>query len=102
MTCALLNQVEEREEQDPHHVNKVPVDGCCLNHIVVLRRELAESAAVEADGQHQHAAKDVCAVEAGEDVEGATEHAVCNPKAELRVVIRLAHQEDHAEKHSHK
>lgn len=42
----VLNEVEQREEQNPDDVYEVPIDRCCLNHVVVLCRELAKASAV--------------------------------------------------------
>lgn len=94
-----LDEVEEREEEDPHHINEVPVERARLHHVVMLCRKLAKASAVEADTEHQHTTEYVRAVESGEDVESSAERAVRNAESKLRVLVKLADQEDHSKDH---
>ena len=51
------------EQQDPDHVHEVPVQRWLLDHVVVLRGELARHATVQHDAQHQDATEHVGEVE---------------------------------------
>src|SRR6476620_7790079 len=59
-------EVEEREQQDPHDVDEVPVQRGRLDGVVVTRRELAGHRSIQHDPEHDDAREDVRAVEAGQ------------------------------------
>src|SRR5712664_2698744 len=66
-------EVEDAEEEDPHHVDEVPVESHRRDSDVVLRRELAACRAVQDDQDQDQSPEHVEPVEAGHGEEGAGE-----------------------------
>src|SRR5579859_6754553 len=100
MAASPLQQVEDAEEHDPDDVDEMPVQRRSLDHVVMLRRELASLAAIEDDAEHEDPAEDVGAVEAGEGEVRRPERAGVEgqPVVEKEgVVVRLKEEEDDAE-----
>src|SRR5947199_8042856 len=89
--------VERREQRDPDDVDEVPVDGRRLNRVVMPGRELAGHRSVEDHAEHDRAAQDMGAVEARQREERGPERSVGQSETELRVVVRLAAEEEDAE-----
>src|SRR3546814_5292311 len=65
----LLQDVDEQEQAQPHHVDEVPVPGHRLEREVVVLAEVALGAAQPDDREHDRAQGHVRAVEAGEHEE---------------------------------
>src|SRR5256885_15769843 len=66
----LVDEVDDGEDDDPHHVDEVPVQTDDLDGLRTLGRQLsAQRHHVEAD-QHEDAYRHVHTVETGERVEG--------------------------------
>ena len=55
------DQVQQREEEDPHDVDEVPVEGHGLDGIMMTSRELAGHAAIQDHPEHEHAAEAIAA-----------------------------------------
>src|SRR5262245_59194308 len=70
---AALDEIDDREQQDPHEVDEVPVETERLDAEVVRRRVLAEERLARAPRDAHDAAEDVEAVETGHRVEGRAE-----------------------------
>src|SRR6516162_5374439 len=60
-----LYQIEQGEQENPHDVNKVPIQAGQLQHGGVLRTELAYEAHEQDDRENHDAAENVQGVEAG-------------------------------------
>src|SRR5579875_21339 len=99
----LLQEVDEREHEDPDEVDEVPVEGGDLDLAVVLGGVLAEERADENRPQVHDAREDVHAVEAGEDEEGGAEEILADRlplvKDELVPLVGLEREEDRAAEH---
>src|SRR5213078_2913562 len=81
-----LQDVERREEGDPDDVDEVPVQGSCLDRVVMPGAELARESAIQDHRQHHGTAEHVGAVEPRQGVEGRPERRVGHPEADRRVV----------------
>src|SRR5215213_7878151 len=68
---AQLEDVDRREDDDPHHVDEVPVDARHLDTEVVLRLrpEVSAPGADVGEAEQHESYEDVGAVQAGEAVE---------------------------------
>src|SRR5512143_3508307 len=62
--------VDAEEQEQPHHVDEVPVPGRRLEAEMLLGLEMTRTRAEQADGQEDRADDDVEAVEAGRHEEG--------------------------------
>src|SRR5438132_9466780 len=58
--------VDRREDDDPHHVDEVPVDPADLDAVMVLRGEVPAEGADRHEEQDREADEHVAAVQAGE------------------------------------
>src|SRR5438132_4365580 len=77
---ALLDQVEQRKEEDPDQVDEVPVQARQLDAQVVVRAVVAPPGAEEDHGEHGHPRQDVEAVQAGhQEVEGPVHRGAGQP-----------------------
>ena len=72
-----LDQVQQREQENPDQVNDVPVQAAKINWCEVLRAEVTTHATQEDPCDHDHANDDVGPVQAG--------HGVVNAKVEVGV-----------------
>src|SRR5579862_5403265 len=63
------DEVDDREDDDPHDVDEVPVEAGDLDHLGPGLRDLAADRHAHQRQQHQDAERHVHAVEAGEDEE---------------------------------
>src|SRR5262245_33180459 len=66
-------EIDDREENDPHQVHEVPVEADRLDPLVALLRVLAEKGLAGHEGHADDAAEDVEAVEAGRREEHGAE-----------------------------
>src|SRR5437773_894112 len=85
--------VDRRVDDDPHHVDEVPVDPGDLDAEVRLRRVVA---AIGPDGRRQEqrqADEDVRSVQSGQAVEDRPERVRVKREAEARVLADLRQQE---------
>src|SRR4051812_32342155 len=81
-------------DDDPHHVDEVPVDPGDLDAVVVVRGVVAAEGTDGGEGEQRQADEDVRAVEAGEGEEDRAEGAVVRGEADAGVLARLREQED--------
>ena len=95
--CTALEDVDGRVDDDPHHVDEVPVDARHLDAAVVLGREVAAEGADRDEQQQRQADEDVRAVQAGEAVEDRALGAVLRREADVDVLVDLDEQERAAE-----
>src|SRR5207342_2971870 len=68
-TRLALQDVDRRVDDDPHHVDEVPVDARHLDAAVLLGREVPAEGPHRGHRQQREAHEDVRAVQAGEAVE---------------------------------
>src|SRR5688572_9987847 len=68
LSTPALEDVDTRVDEDPHHVDEVPVDARHLDAAVLLSREVAAEGPGGRERQQRQADEDVGAVEAGETV----------------------------------
>lgn len=68
-----LQQIQEREDQDPYKVDKVPVESDVFHQIKAIRRIPSLACGYEDTGEINHPAGNVKSVEAGDHVEGGAE-----------------------------
>src|SRR4030095_15609321 len=68
-----LQEIDEREDEDPDEIDEVPVETGDLDLRVVLRREPSRQADQQDDAQVNDATEDVHAVKAGQDEERGAE-----------------------------
>src|SRR5215472_1299578 len=88
--------VDRREDDDPHHVDEVPVDPADLDAVMVLGREVPSEGADRHEGEDRQPDEDVAAVEAGEAEEDGGERAVARVEADAHVLVQLPDQEGEA------
>ena len=81
--------VDGRVDDDPHHVDEVPVDPADLDAVMVLRGEVPAEGADRHEEQDRQADEDVRAVQAGEAEEDRRERAVVRGEADARVLESL-------------
>src|SRR5579859_6569685 len=82
------DHVDEGEQEQPHHVDEVPVPGGRLEAEVLLRREAAGQQPRQADRQEDRPNQHVEAVEAGRHEEGrAVEAGVRRALAAEEIVV---------------
>ena len=94
------NQVDDREEHDPHEVDEVPVEADRLDPLVARLRVLPEEGLPRDEGHADDAAEDVEAVEARRREEDRAEEADVRVEVlveELPVLDGLDREEDRAE-----
>src|SRR5262249_20988867 len=86
-----LEDVDRGEDDDPHHVDEVPVDARHLDPEVflLLGAEMAAEGADRREAEQTQADEDVGAVEARQAVEDRTEAEVAGAEAEMRVLVDL-------------
>src|SRR3990170_1145046 len=90
------DQVDEREDDDPHDVDEVPVQTDELDHFGLVPGDPVVAQHHREREQHDDAQRDVHAVEAGERVEARREQARGVAEAlavERRELVRLATDE---------
>ena len=89
--------VNADEQEQPDHVNEVPVPGCRLEAEMMIRREVAGPAAEPADTEEGGADDHVEAVEAGRQIEGRSVDAVGETEGSVAVLISLQNGEKRTE-----
>src|SRR5581483_8982857 len=90
------DEVDDREDHDPHDVDEVPVEAGDLDHLGLLLRQLAPQRQVPQRQQHHDAERDVHAVEPGEHEEARAEEVGLDGEAladERRELVHLAGDE---------
>src|SRR5579885_3219197 len=99
----LLQEVDEREDEDPDQVHEVPVEGGDLDLAVALGGVLAEERADENRAEVHDAREDVQPVEAREDEEGGAEEILADRlplvEDELVPLVGLEREKDRAAEH---
>src|SRR5579884_3292060 len=99
----LLQEVDEREDEDPDQVHEVPVEGGDLDLAVALGGVLAEERADENRAEVHDAREDVQPVEAREDEEGGAEEILADRlplvEDELVPLVGLEREKDRAAHH---
>src|SRR6476660_6345200 len=90
-----LEDVDRREDDDPHDVHEVPVDARHLDAQVLLRllREVAAPGADVGEGQQDEADGHVRAVQAREAVEDRAEGVRVGREVEVGVLVDLDEEE---------
>ena len=63
-----MNQIEQREEEDPHEVDDMPVEPTEIDGGIVLRAEMPLHASQDEPADHDHSDHHVNAVKAGHRV----------------------------------
>src|SRR6056297_365164 len=94
------DQVDEREDEDPHDVDEVPVQADHLDGLRLVARDAIRSDHRDECDQHDDADRHVDAVEAGQRVEAGGEEAVGEAEAlavEARELVDLAGDEQASE-----
>src|SRR5688500_3020353 len=87
--------VDAGEEEEPDHVDEMPVPGGGLEAEMLLRGEVALHRADQADGQEDRADDNVEAVEAGRHEEGGAVDAAAEREGGVGVFVSLyAGEED--------
>src|SRR5262245_8355062 len=89
--------IDAGEQEQPHHVYKVPVPGRSLEAEMQLRRERTAHRPDQAHRGEDGADDDVEPVEAGRHEEGRAIDVVGEAEACMHVLIGLAHGEQDAE-----
>src|SRR5689334_11566889 len=89
--------VDGREQEQPDHVDEVPVPRRRLEAEMPLRRELALDRADQADCEEDRADDDVETVEAGRHEEGRRIDAILEAERGVRILVGLAAGEGDAE-----
>src|SRR4051794_9678293 len=99
-----LEDVDGREDDDPHHVDEVPVDARHLDAEVVLRvrSEVAAPGADVGEGEQHQTDEDVGAVQAREAVEDRAEGAVAGREADVDVLVDLDEEKGRAQQPGHR
>ena len=87
--AAIAPHVDRGEEEQPHHVDEVPVPGGELEAEMLLRREMAEIDPEEADGEEDRADDHVGAVEAGRHEEGRAVDVAFEAEGGVAVLVGL-------------
>src|SRR5450759_1867492 len=91
------NQIDDREEHDPHEVHEVPVEADCLDSLVAGLRVLSEEGLPGDERDADDAAEDVKTVEPGRREEDRAEEADVRIEPlveELPVLDGLDREED--------
>ena len=97
IVAASAPHIDAGEQEQPHHVDEVPVPGGGLEAEMLLRREVAAHGTDQAHGEEDGADDDVEAVEAGRHEEGRAIDVVGEAEAGMHVLIGLAGGEQDAE-----
>src|SRR5215203_1112531 len=92
-TGASLKEVDGRVDDDPHHVDEVPVDPCQLDAVMVVRQEMPTKGANRHEEEDRQADEHVRAVQAREREEDRREGVLVRRKADPRVLDHLREQE---------
>src|SRR5947209_7335214 len=82
--------IDAGEQEQPDHVDEVPVPGRELEAEMVAKGELVEIGAVEADGEEDRADDHMETVEAGRHEEGRAVDVAGEVEGGVRIFIRLA------------
>src|SRR6185295_5292172 len=90
--------VDAQEQEQPHHVDEMPVPGGRLEAEMLLRGEMPLVGADQADGEEDGADDDMEAVEAGRHEEGRGIDIVFEAKRRVAVLIGLDRGEQEAER----
>src|SRR5271156_4990632 len=93
-----LNQVNERENQDPDQVDEMPVQSRDFDQVGLRLRQLAGHAANQQHAVVHDAAENVTAVKAGQDEERRVEQVDLNRHpffAEQVMPLERLHPEEH-------
>ena len=86
-------KVDGRVDDEPHHVDEVPVDPGDLDAVMVLGGVVAAEGAYRCDREECQPDEDVRAVQAREPEEDGGEGAVAGVEANMGVLDRLREQE---------
>src|SRR5436853_7898637 len=89
----MSEDVDRRENDDPHDVDEMPVDPADLDAVMVLGGEVAAEGADRHEQEDREPDKDVGAVEAGEAEEDPREGAVLRREACAHVLVDLRDEE---------
>src|SRR5205809_7916714 len=81
--------VDRREDDDPHHVDEVPVDPADLDAVMMLGGEVPAEGADRHEGQDREADEHMAAVQAREAEEDCGEGAVRRVEAGSHVIVEL-------------
>src|SRR5947208_12284163 len=76
LTYPKSEDVDRREDDDPHYVDEVPVDPADLDAVVVLGGEMSAEGANRHEEQDRQADEDVRAVQARQRIEDRSERPV--------------------------
>src|SRR5262245_46960365 len=95
-TPTSLEEVDRRVHDDPHHVDKMPVDAGALDAVMVLRRVVTPNAPDDDHEQQAEADGDVRTVQPGEPEEDRSERSGAGVEADVQVLDHLRAQEGEA------
>src|SRR5262245_7712737 len=91
-----LEDVDRRENDDPHHVDEVPVDPADLDAVMVLGGEMPAEGADRHEQEDREPDEDVATVEAGQAEKDRWERAVLRREAGPHVLVELREKEREA------
>src|SRR5262245_2605602 len=89
--------IDAEEEEQPDHVDKVPVPGCGLEAEVVLFGEMSSQRPEQDHGQEDRTDYDMETVEAGRHEEGRAVDVAGKLELGVMIFIGLERGEEHAE-----
>src|SRR5262249_39774159 len=87
--CARPPDIYAGEQEQPDHIDKVPVPGGELEPEVLSRGEMTEIGADQADDQECRADDDMCAVEAGRHEKGGAIDVAAEIERRMAVLVDL-------------
>src|SRR5436305_2288104 len=87
LTYPRSEDVDRREDDDPHHVDEVPVDPADLDAVMVLGREMPPEGADRHERENREPDEHVAAVQAREAEEDRGEGAVRQVEARPHVLV---------------
>src|SRR5512134_896851 len=90
--------VNRGEQEQPHHIDEVPIPGGKLEAEMLLRREMAVERADQTHDQEDRADQDVEAVEAGRHEEGGAVNVAFEAERRMRVLVGLHAGEKRAQR----
>src|SRR3954466_772550 len=90
--------IDAGEQEQPHHVNEVPVPGGELEAEMLRRREVSEIDPDQTDDQECRADDDMEAVEAGRHEEGCAIDVAAEVKRRMAVLVGLHAREGEPER----
>src|SRR5687768_12897227 len=99
MAARIAPDVDAGEEEQPDHVDEMPVPGGGLEAEMLFRPEMALQRADQADGQEDGADDDVGAVEAGRHEEGGAVDVAGKVERRRRIFEGLDGREQQPEKY---